>query len=334
MSPRPSGVRVGAATERRPSPPPKAHARRTGLTRAAPVPKPTTRPRRRALGGHAVPVLLVLVWVVIAAATLLWGLDYYMLPFADRPYSDLHQALKPSGVVGLGYGVVGAVLTFVGVAPYSLRKRVRFFDRVGKLSNWLTFHIFLCTLGPYLVLLHTSFRIGGLVSIGFWSMMTILFSGLFGRYVYVHIPHAINGDFLSLQAIEQKQQELLATIALRSGLAQRDIQQFERAARRRTVNLLPLALALSLWHDLTAGFHQRKIQRLLAQKGVPPKTRAGVAQLFLEEVKLQQRIALRKPFLHIFKFWHLFHIPLSVIVLVVVLLHIGVAVSLGYTWIF
>ncbi|MDH4043457.1 MAG: hypothetical protein OEW06_03280, partial [Gemmatimonadota bacterium] len=184
------------------------------------------------------------------------------------------------------------------------------------------------------VLLHTGFKVGGLVSIGFWAMMTILVSGLFGRYVYVRLPKAINGHFLSLQAIEQKQRQVLEVIALRSGLAQAEIRAFERAARRRTVNVLPVALALSFWYDLTAGKHRKKIQGLLARKGVPPKTRAGVAQLFLEEVQLQQSIALRKPFLQIFKFWHLFHIPLSIVVLVVTVLHIGVAIALGYTWIF
>jgi len=336
MRANPPGIQVGVATElRRKGRPPKARPPRTaGFTGAAPVLEPIPRPRRGLFGRNSVPALMSLVWLVIAAGTLLWGIDYYMTPLADRPYSDLHEALKPSGIVGLGYGVVGAVLMFVGVAPYSLRKRIRFLAQLGQLKHWLTFHIFLCTLGPYLVLLHTSFKIGGLVSIGFWGMMTITLSGLFGRYVYVRIPKAINGHFLSLQAVEQEQQQLLETIALRSGLAQPDINEFERVARRRTVNVFLVALVLSLWYDLTAGSHRRKIQRLLARKGVPPKTRAGVAQLFLEEIQLQQRIALRKPFLQIFKFWHLFHIPLSIVVVLVILLHIGVAVAVGYTWIF
>ena len=332
MSTLPPGVMVGVATKLRPSR--RKHKARpplpTGFTGVAPA----LEPGRSIFERHAVPALLALVWLVIAAGTLLWGIDYYVMPLADRPYSDLHEALKPSGVVGLGYGIVGSVLMFVGVAPYSLRKRIRFLDRMGKLRHWLTFHIFLCTLGPYLVLLHTSFKIGGLVSIGFWGMMTIAVSGLFGRYVYVRIPKAINGHFLSLQAVEQKQQRLLETIALRAGLAQPDIHEFERVARRRTVNVFLVALVLSFWYDLTAGSHRRKIQPLLARNGVPPKTRADVARLFLEEVQLQQQIALRKPFLQIFKFWHLFHIPLSIVVVLVILLHIGVAVALGYTWIF
>ncbi|MDH5199074.1 MAG: hypothetical protein OEY20_17665 [Gemmatimonadota bacterium] len=310
------------------------NARRTRTAGAAPALKLVRPDDRVTSGGSAVPILLALVWLVIAAVTLLWGFDYYMLPLVDRTQSEMHEVMKPSGVVGLGYGIVGAVLMFLGVAPYSLRKRVRLFDQLGKLKHWLTYHIFLCTLGPYLVLLHTGFKVGGLVSIGFWAMMTILVSGLFGRYVYVRLPKAINGHFLSLQAIEQKQRQVLEVIALRSGLAQAEIRAFERAARRRTVNVLPVALALSFWYDLTAGKHRKKIQGLLARKGVPPKTRAGVAQLFLEEVQLQQSIALRKPFLQIFKFWHLFHIPLSIVVLVVTVLHIGVAIALGYTWIF
>jgi hypothetical protein len=336
MSAPPSGVLVGVATElrksRRPLQPDKAGT--TGPARPPPRPTGVAASSRTIFGRHPAHAFLALAWLVVAAGTLLWGIDYYLTPLPERPYSALHETLKPSGIIGLGYGVVGGVMVFVGVALYSLRKRVRFLARFGKLKNWLTFHIFLCTLGPYLVLLHTSFKFGGLVSIGFWSMMTIALSGLFGRYVYVRIPKAINGHFLSLQAIEEEKQGLLETIALRSGLAEPDIHEIERVARRRTVDMFLAALVLSFWYDLTAGSHRRKIQRLLARKGVPPKTRTGVAGLFLEEIELQQQIALRKPFLAIFKFWHLFHVPLSVVVLLVILLHVGVAVALGYTWVF
>ncbi|MDH3459127.1 MAG: hypothetical protein OER90_19980 [Gemmatimonadota bacterium] len=336
MSALPPGVLVGVAAElqqlRRPAQP--RPVRTTAPTGSAPSRAAVPSSGRTIFGRHPAHALLALVWLVVAAATLLWGIDYYVIPLPDRPYSALHETLKPSGLIGLGYGIVGALMVFIGVSTYSLRKRIRFLARVGKLRNWLTFHIFLCTLGPYLVLLHTSFKFGGIVSIGFWAMMTIALSGLFGRYVYVRIPKAINGHFLSLQAIEQEQRQLLATIALRSGLAQTDVTEIERVARRRTVDMFLAALVLSFWYDLTAGSHRRKIQRLLARKGVPPKTRAGVARLFLEEIELQQQIALRKPFLQIFKFWHLFHVPLSIVVLLVILLHVGVAVALGYTWIF
>ena len=81
-------------------------------------------------------------------------------------------------------------MMLVGVILYSARKRVSWLGGAGGLGNWLQFHIFLCTLGPLLVLLHTTFRFGGIVSIAFWSMVLVVASGVFGRYVFARIPKA------------------------------------------------------------------------------------------------------------------------------------------------
>jgi len=77
------------------------------------------------------------------------------------------------------------------------RKRYRYLYRFGILKHWLEFHIFLCTLGPILVLFHTAFKFGGLVAISFWSMVAVFLSGIIGRFIYIQIPRAIDGRELS-----------------------------------------------------------------------------------------------------------------------------------------
>ena len=111
------------------------------------------------------------------------GVDYYTLPFSERPFSDFYDDLRPAGRLGLRYGIIGFGLITAGVVMYTARKRIRALARLGKLKFWLEFHIFLCTVGPFLVTLHTSFKVGGLVSIAFWSMAIVALSGIFGRYV-------------------------------------------------------------------------------------------------------------------------------------------------------
>ena len=65
----------------------------------------------------------------------------------------------------------------IGVGFYMARKRFRSLGRVGLLKHWLEFHIFLCSLGPVLVLYHTTFKFGGLVALSFWSMVAVFLSG-------------------------------------------------------------------------------------------------------------------------------------------------------------
>ena len=283
---------------------------------------------------YVVAAGVVLVWVAIAGTLLVYGSSYYLTPLQERAYSALHERFKPSGGVGLGYGFVGTAMMLVGVAGYSLRRRARGLQRLGRLKPWLGVHIFLCTMGPFLILLHTSFKFGGIVSIAFWSMTAVVASGVFGRYVYVRIPKSLSGQFLSLRAIEEQRNRMLQVIAERSGLSPAEVDGIHRAARRPAPKGFANALLRSLWFDLTESRHARRIQRLLAGKGVPPQARATAARLFIEESALEQQMALLTPFQRLFRYWHLFHMPLAIVMLVVVLLHVTVALLLGYTWVF
>ena len=288
---------------------------------------------RSARGGRAVGVGAVILWLAIAAVLVSRGAAYYALPLQERAYAPDHDLLKPSGFVGLGYGFIGTVMMVVGVAGYSARRRLRWLHRFGKLKTWLGVHIFLCTMGPFLILLHTTLKFGGIISIAFWSMVAVVASGVFGRYVYVRIPKTLNGQFLSLRAIEERQANLLKIIAMRSGLASTEVERVLEVAHRPAPRGFVAALLQSLWYDLTEARHNRAIQRILAAKGVPPKARAAAAHLFTEEVQLEHQMALLAPFQRLFKYWHLFHMPLAIVMLVVVLVHVSVAVLLGYTWI-
>jgi hypothetical protein len=289
---------------------------------------------RAPASGRAVGFGAVILWLAIATVLVSRGLGYYALPLQERPYAADHELLKPSGDIGLGYGFMGTAMMVVGVAGYSARRRVRWLQRAGKLKHWLGVHIFLCTMGPFLILLHTSLKFGGLVSIAFWSMTAVVASGVFGRYVYVRIPKTLNGQFLSLRAIEDRRTAMLNVIVERSGLSETEVRRILAVAKRPAPRGFAAALAHSLWYDLTESRHRRAIQRVLAAKGVPPRTRAAAASLFTDEVQLEHQVALLAPFQRLFKYWHLFHMPLAIVMLLVVLIHVSVAVLLGYTWIF
>ena len=59
-----------------------------------------------------------------------------------------------------------------------------------------------------------------------------------------------------------------------------------------------------------------------------------MVRLFRDEMALEHQVALLTPFQRLFKYWHLFHMPLAIVMLVVVLVHVSIALLLGYTWIF
>ena len=64
------------------------------------------------------------------------GIDYYLLPLKDRPHDVMHTLLKPGGLWGHGYGIIGSSMILL-LFIYSLRKRNFLGLRFGKIKNWL-----------------------------------------------------------------------------------------------------------------------------------------------------------------------------------------------------
>jgi len=148
---------------------------------------------------HRIYLSVLVIIVIFTFSQLLdKGISYYHLPVEERVFHPDHLLLKPSGVFGHGFGIFGTFFIITGVSIYMARKRYRFLSRLGLLKHWLEFHIFLCTLGPILVLFHTANKFGGLVAVSFWSMVAVFLSGIIGRFIYLQIPHSIEGRALSL----------------------------------------------------------------------------------------------------------------------------------------
>ena len=166
------------------------------------------------------------------------GFSYYNIGVEERFFHPDHIKLKPSGVLGHGLGIIGSLFMIVGVSAYMARKRFRLLFRLGILKHWLEFHIFLCTLGPILVLFHTSFKFGGLVAISFWSMVAVFLSGIIGRFIYIQIPRTIEGRELSLDEVRDMTDQISAEKRIKRLALMKDLFRYWHVAH------LPFALVM------------------------------------------------------------------------------------------
>lgn len=120
------------------------------------------------------------------------------------------QAIPSAGeFFGHTIGIVGFVLMLMTETLYSLRKRSRLASW-GRLSAWLKFHIFMGLIGPYMVLLHTSWKFNGLAGATTLLTVVIVGSGFLGRYIYTRIPRTMDGleieGTLSQEALKRARQ--------------------------------------------------------------------------------------------------------------------------------
>ena len=254
---------------------------------------------------------LLTLYTLIVIAAMIWlgymGFAYYRLPVEGIARVDhpLYETLKPNGFIGHGLGVVGTLLILIGLFTYMARKRLKIFSRWGILKYWLEVHIFLCSLGFVMVTFHTSFKFGGLISIGYWSLTVVFLSGLVGRFIYIQIPRTIEGRELSIREVKEIKSKLDSKL-------------------RENYNINVSELK-------TGRFSEIRL-KLISGK-IPKKDYRKVRRLLRNERILQWRIKRLDRLQKLFKHWHVIHLPFALIMLIIMVIHVGVSLYFGYSWI-
>jgi len=284
---------------------------------------------------HRIYISILSIIVVIALAAIInKGYTYYRISMEERFFHPDHTTLKPSGLLGHGMGILGSFFMILGVSLYMARKRYRIFTRLGFLKHWLEFHIFLCTLGPILVLFHTSFKFGGIVAISFWSMVAVFLSGIIGRFIYLQIPRSIEGRELSLNEVRDMKGDisdnLINSIQLDAESHKAIIDSIKVNAKRGNENFFVLNFS-SYFNDLKAF---RNVKTVLKKNNVSKLQRSMVLNLVKNEMSLNRRIERLVLMQNLFKYWHVAHMPFALVMLVIMVIHVAVTIVFGYRWIF
>lgn len=257
------------------------------------------------------------------------GLPYYLTPLAERARHPLYWQLKPGGSWGLAYGIVGAGMMTL-MLLYSVRKRFVALRRLGPVADWLDFHILFGICGPLFILLHSSFKVQGLVALSFWSMVAVATSGIAGRYLYRQIPHTTAGDELSLAEVEKLDRELAERLRSETGIGEAALRELDAVAELGTNegrSLVVMALRFPL--------DSLRLARRLAAFGkrfspTDRQLRRRYELLVREKVRLRRRILLWQRVRELFHYWHVFHKPFAVVMYLFMFVHIGVAWATGY----
>jgi hypothetical protein len=222
-------------------------------------------------------------WYAFTAMVLL-GLGYVLIV-------RRLDGVPPAGsLIGHSLGVAGFVLMLMTEILYSLRKRSRR-ARWGRTATWLRFHILTGLVGPFLVLLHTSWKYNGLAGIVALMTAVVVLSGFIGRYIYTAVPRTIDGAEVEAGELESK----IAAV-------EAELEAWGWGAR------------LAWWRekqhmDPAARDQATKMDRLLSQHST---LRRQVASLTLT----RQMLAV----------WRTVHIPIGMVLFAAAFIHIGAAI--------
>ena len=302
----------------------------------------TSDKKKKELGHHVrviiagVASILLLVWIGI------YGASYYMLPLDQRPYSEKHELLKPSGSIGLKLGVLGTVLFFL-IFLYALRKAAPWLSRLGSARHWMDFHVIMGITAPLVIAFHASFKFQGIAGFAFWIMVAVAISGFIGRYLYAQIPRSLTTTEMSLSELQMSERELSEALLGQSIYSAEQLNRVMNVPSAEHIRQIgPLhAIGEMIALDLRLPFQVARLRRASAGFGATVLSAGGlfssgsqeieqVVRLVRQKASLSKRVVFLSQTQRVFHLWHVIHRPFSYAFAVLAIVHIVVATGLGF----
>ena len=246
------------------------------------------------------------------------------------------ELYTPGSDFGYNLGLWGGLL-MLSLLVYPLRKRVKFFERLGAMNNWFRYHMFIGIAGPVLVIFHSTFSLKSMnATVAFAAMMLVLLSGFVGRFIYRHIHRGLYGRKLSLSTAQDDVQYCLARLATVYSLpedVEAKLRSFKEEAFRPSNGFSQAAIAF-LTLSLRARLLSREIRRMVRVAMVAHRKDSSLPRaLVVEEYGLVKerldaylqaivKAAQLTTWEKIFSLWHLVHLPFLYLLVISGIVHV------------
>ncbi len=224
-----------------------------------------------------------------------------------------------SGIFGHGIGIIGFLLMLSTETLYSLRKRARG-RAIGRMSTWLQIHIFTGLVGPFMVLLHSSWKFNGLAGVLMLMSVIIVVSGFIGRYIYTAVPRTIDGAEVTMRDLEKQ-------IALADAQLQAmGVGQVAPVAALATASASPGGASLIFGRTLAQWRYDREVRRALKHYETAEQAQVKQLRRLLDgRYRVQRQMESLAMARRLLAVWHTIHIPIGVALFTVAFIHIGEA---------
>jgi len=268
-------------------------------------------------------MFLALVLCAIATGLSYRGWSFYQLPIEDRPEHPDFRSLRPSGLLGNGYGWVAALLIVLNLS-YLIRRRFGS-SRLGSMQKWLDAHVFTGLLAATLVSFHSAFQIRTpIAATSTASLGLVVMTGLIGRFLFALAPAnsrerlrvALDGLDAALPGYRDR---LATAIAERPG-----------PTVRADASLLRSLLAIPAWRR-ASRIRRECIYLMLPRRRELKRAQRHAVKDLVAAASMDARAAGVGALL---RSWRGLHRFFALLMLAAVLLHAGIAWYYGYRWIF
>jgi Fe-S-cluster-containing hydrogenase component 2 len=265
-----------------------------------------------------------------------FSLAYLMATLVDGIDPDLALSridYRPGCELAVNFGYVGTGLMITGMA-YVWRRRFAFMRNWGSLRAWFDWHVLTGVVGPLFILLHSVAKLDNWVSLGFWSMVITVLSGLLGRYLTTNLPEMASTAAVETLDIDRKLAEMrgrqpgVRVADVWYEAYQRRLANFDRRLGDKAERTFFGALR-TFWFvmrdDLMRGIRYRRLGRELRKtvRGKGARKVRRQAQKLAYRLSLLERRRVLLPRLEpLFNQWKAVHIPMAVVLTLIATVHI------------
>lgn len=233
--------------------------------------------------------------------------------------------------------VAGGSMMAGALLLYPLRKYWRVLRQAGPVRWWFRGHLVLGLLGPWLILVHSTFRVGSInAGVALASMVVVVASGLVGRFLYVRVHRGLHGERSSFQALQAKAGFVEDQARSRLAFApevEAGLRRFEQQALGAAPGLAG-AWRQALWLPWLRWRAQRRAHAGLDTALLALATRRAwdaaeltrrrrhARKLVARYLEAVVRVAQYSAWERLFALWHVAHLPFVVLLVISALVHV------------
>ncbi|MDH4054966.1 MAG: hypothetical protein OEW73_04995 [Gammaproteobacteria bacterium] len=239
---------------------------------------------------------------------------------------------------GLGYwlGIIGGSLMLL-LLLYPAGKKSSLLRRMGLVKHWFRIHMIFGLVGPLLILYHCNFTATAINStVALYSMLAVTISGVIGRYFYTRIHRGLYGKRASIDDLRTEISDATKNSRGLAAVLPKFINELHTVSARLIGD--ELTRKISFRHSLSWTYRyylvrlrlhmminkelREQASRSQALKRNSKSLRRSANRYAAKQVGLMRQVAQLAFFERLFSLWHVFHMPLFLLLVVSALFHV------------
>lgn len=250
--------------------------------------------------------------------------------------------LRERGLVdpaaGLGYwlGIIGGSLMLL-LLLYPAGKKSSLLRRLGLIKHWFRIHMVFGLVGPLLVLYHCNFSVDAMNSkVALYSMLVVALSGIIGKHFYSRIHRGLYGKRAGIEDLRKDISDSLENSRGLAAILPRFISELHGISAELTGDQFTKSIGLRRSLSWTFRYylvrarlyfivHRELRARAMVSETLQANTRSlrkkANAYAALQVGRMRQ-VAQLSFYERLFSLWHVFHMPLFLLLVVSALVHV------------